>query len=221
MSRTVVIGDIHGREFWKDIVEKEKGAKFVFVGDYLDSFDVSPADQLHNFTQIMRFAKRTGAVTLMGNHDFHYTLYAQETYSGFNSVTSLLVTRDIEQYHKDGLLRTMHKIEDIIISHAGISQAWMDSCEINSVEEINEITHSVPGLLRFAGMDFYGDSPESGPLWIRPGSLIRNRVPGYRQIVGHTMHGKVTEIEGIWFIDTLHCNQYVAIVDGDVEICNI
>ncbi len=36
--KTIVIGDIHGRTSWKDIIEKEQTwDKVIFIGDYFDS----------------------------------------------------------------------------------------------------------------------------------------------------------------------------------------
>ena len=39
--KTVVIGDIHGRTDWKEIVGRYpiEGTMFVFLGDYLDSHE--------------------------------------------------------------------------------------------------------------------------------------------------------------------------------------
>jgi len=36
----LIIGDVHGRTFWKDAVDKylEKCDKVIFLGDYLDEF---------------------------------------------------------------------------------------------------------------------------------------------------------------------------------------
>jgi predicted phosphodiesterase len=39
--KIVAIGDIHGRDYWKQIIEQEQDADvFVFVGDYFDSFTI-------------------------------------------------------------------------------------------------------------------------------------------------------------------------------------
>ena len=50
----VILGDIHGRDIWKKILEIEEKANIVvFVGDYFDSKDgVSGARQLQNFKEI-------------------------------------------------------------------------------------------------------------------------------------------------------------------------
>jgi hypothetical protein len=34
--KTVLIGDIHGRDIWKKIIEKESPNRVVFIWDYLD-----------------------------------------------------------------------------------------------------------------------------------------------------------------------------------------
>ena len=53
--KTVFIGDIHGRSTWKLIVEKEQPDHVVFMGDYFDSFDISAAEQMHNFMEIIAY----------------------------------------------------------------------------------------------------------------------------------------------------------------------
>ena len=58
--KTIIIGDIHGRSVWKQIVEKEQDAhKIVFLGDYFDSFDIKGVEQLHNFNEIIKFKQDT------------------------------------------------------------------------------------------------------------------------------------------------------------------
>ena len=71
----VVIGDIHGRDTWKDIVKRHPNAyKFVFVGDFFDSFKLSVEVMLNNFKEISDFKKENPdkVILLCGNHDFHY-----------------------------------------------------------------------------------------------------------------------------------------------------
>ena len=44
MNKLVAIGDVHGRNTWKQIVEQEQPDTVVFVGDYFDSFDIPGID---------------------------------------------------------------------------------------------------------------------------------------------------------------------------------
>jgi len=39
--KTIILGDTHGRDLWKQIVEIENDAdRIIFLGDYFDSFDI-------------------------------------------------------------------------------------------------------------------------------------------------------------------------------------
>lgn len=55
--KTIVLGDIHGRRVWMDVVNTQTFDKVVFLGDYVDSFDVSGKDQLENLMDIVAFKK--------------------------------------------------------------------------------------------------------------------------------------------------------------------
>ena len=39
--KTLLLGDIHGRNIWKEIIKKETPDRVVFIGDYFDSFDIT------------------------------------------------------------------------------------------------------------------------------------------------------------------------------------
>ena len=73
--KTVIIADVHGRDLWKQIVAQESDAnRFVFLGDYFDSFDIPGLIQMHNFKEIIEFKETSGkeVIMLVGNHDYHY-----------------------------------------------------------------------------------------------------------------------------------------------------
>ncbi len=53
--KLVAIGDIHGRDIWKQIVETEQPNTVVFVGDYFDSFDIPGKVQIDNFKNIIQW----------------------------------------------------------------------------------------------------------------------------------------------------------------------
>ena len=56
--KTIVLGDIHGRNVWKDIVFQEQADRVIFIGDYFDSFDIGPAEQMLNFKDIIEFKEK-------------------------------------------------------------------------------------------------------------------------------------------------------------------
>ena len=76
----LTIGDLHGKDVWKQIINKYNQEddlhKIVFLGDYLDSFDVSKVGQLENLRELIEFKERFPYIVelLIGNHDIQYYL---------------------------------------------------------------------------------------------------------------------------------------------------
>ena len=68
--KTISIGDIHGRDIWKN-VNPSKYDKIIFVGDYVDSFTISNTTILNNLLDIIEFKKsfKNKVILLLGNHD--------------------------------------------------------------------------------------------------------------------------------------------------------
>jgi predicted phosphodiesterase len=86
MKKILVIPDIHGRDYWKKVVNQhiDDVDQIVFLGDYFDSFDIKPLFQIHNFKEIMEIRKMFSdkVITLIGNHDYHYLRFTNSQYSG-------------------------------------------------------------------------------------------------------------------------------------------
>ena len=54
--KIVVLGDIHGRTVWKDIIEKEQPDQVIFLGDYVSTHDcISESDQVSNLLEVLCF----------------------------------------------------------------------------------------------------------------------------------------------------------------------
>ena len=71
----IVIGDVHGRTSWKQIVDKHPGCRLVFLGDYCDPYEKIPGEAvLENLMEIIRLkqAHPDDVILLLGNHDVHY-----------------------------------------------------------------------------------------------------------------------------------------------------
>jgi hypothetical protein len=188
--RLVAIGDIHGRDIWKQIVAKEQDAdEFVFVGDYFDSFTVKGVDQINNFLDIIEFKKQSKVpvTLLLGNHDYHYYPGIDETStSGYQTLMAPSIKHvvdDNKQY-----LQAAYQSGEFVFSHAGLSSEWLDDIVegwdvTNMVDKVNELLQYQPGLIAYRsfkminetewyGAQGYGDETFQGPLWIRPKSLM-------------------------------------------------
>ena len=59
MKPLIAIGDIHGLEDWKAIVEKHPDCRIVFLGDYLDPIEYIPRKRLlQNLCEIILLKKK-------------------------------------------------------------------------------------------------------------------------------------------------------------------
>lgn len=229
--KTILIGDIHGRDTWKGILEKESLnlSRVIFIGDYFDSFNIKGLDQIHNFNEIIRFKESTDleVVMLIGNHDHHY-MNVGETYSGYQPQYQHDIYWVLNENKKH--LQMAYKMDNILCSHAGISSVWLDNKfywnEETLVDDINDLYKYQPTKFNFTGFDPYGDSPQSSPIWIRPKSLVRSNrdsilKKNYIQIVGHTEY-KTINMEmseksygnKYFFIDALENGWYMVYEDN-------
>ena len=244
--KLVAIGDIHGRDIWKQIVAQEQDAdEFVFVGDYFDSFTVKGPDQYNNFLDIIEFKKQSKVpvILLIGNHDHHY--YPGVDDSGTSGYQTLMapsikyIVGDNKQY-----LQAAYQVGEFVFTHAGLSSEWLDDSikdwnVDNVVEKVNELFHYQPGKIAYRsykqvggqvyGAQGYGNEAFQGPIWIRPSALMTANKKTLRkkiiQVVGHTPQDNI-DIEGkstggrYYFIDTLEYNQgqYLIVKDGVVSL---
>lgn len=233
--KSVFIGDIHGEDLWKRVVDQERDADlFVFIGDYFDSLVIPGLDQMHNFKEIVQFKEQSSSkvVMLIGNHDHHYfpEVGKSET-SGFQArlfpSISMLI---IENRHH---LQMAYASEDFLCSHAGVSEVFMDSVygkegwKVTEIaDELNDLFKYKPKAFLYNHLDFshIGDHPSQSPIWIRPKSLMRSSKEirkTYKQIVGHTKMKdlSVSDLKKwtggkYFFIDTLNtAHKYLVKID--------
>ena len=230
--KTVILGDIHGRPHWKDIVVKEQPDRVIFIGDYFDSFDdYNAAEQMWNFEQIINFklSGKAEVIILIGNHDYHYMRGVTEHYSGYQHGAAPAIEQLLEDNKQH--MQMCYQMDDYLFSHAGVSYDWLTVNKWEgweSVEEkVNDLWEYTPRVFGFAGWDPYGDSVISSPIWIRPKSLQRANRDTLRnqfiQVVGHTERNKI-DIEGkstggrYYYIDTLGTSgEYMVIDNGEIK----
>jgi hypothetical protein len=189
------IGDVHGRPFWKHYI-KDDYSVFYFVGDYFDSFDIPFSKQYSNFQEICKAARNDDRIKLcLGNHDYHYLSgVRRQQYSGFQDLNYKKISAVLEE--NIDLMKILYITEDkYIISHAGVTSWFLTSIKGADPIDINEAFEKDRNILNFNGDNIYGDDITQSPIWVRPGSLQSNAIPGYNQIVGHTPVREIAEAE--------------------------
>lgn len=70
-DKILILGDIHGRVIWKEIIEKENPDKIIFLGDYVSthSKNITNEQQISNLKDILDYKKENSnkVVLLRGN----------------------------------------------------------------------------------------------------------------------------------------------------------
>jgi UDP-2,3-diacylglucosamine pyrophosphatase LpxH len=241
--KTVIIGDIHGHNTWKQVIELEQDAdRFIFVGDYFDSFTVPGLIQCQNFQDIIEFKKTSDKVVvlLVGNHDYHYfPEIGDSNTSGYQSRMAPTIQHIITT-NRDHL-QMAYQFDDILVTHAGVSSVWLDDIVVDW--DVDSLDATINDLFRFQpikvgyrsykqvgdqvyGSYGFGDETFQGPLWIRPKSLMEANYDTLRtqirQVVGHTGQKQI-DIKGAstggryYFIDTMP-REYLVVNDGVVSL---
>ena len=219
--KIIVIGDIHGRNTWKDVLNSEETwDKVIFLGDYWDSFDVPFDRQFYNFFDIMQFKKdNPETILLFGNHDLHYIIDSE--YSGYQSVFAYQIREAILKF-KDNF-KVVHQEDKYLFSHAGVTQRFLSDLGVdksNFVDTLNEYLVYKPKVFGFMyggpRTDNYGDNIWQSPMWVRPHSLSINGLKSYLHIIGHTSVKQITIRSNYINCDALEHKRYLVIDDNKI-----
>ena len=223
MKKTIVIGDVHGRDDWKHVLYHAKHYdKMIFIGDYFDSWDIPAMEQMRNFREIVEYKRKypKKVVLLYGNHDLHYLL-EREQYSGFQDKYQMMIKMLLEDA-KD-VMQWAYEEGEYLFTHAGVTISW---CEANNVDQDN-VVQSINELpltaFKFKGVDLSGNNVTQGPCWVRPQSLYQDRIAGHTQVVGHTQGPHIdintmADIPVVYRVDSPDSMEYLSIEDGEAAI---
>ena len=149
--KILIIGDIHGRFFWKEPVieclEKYPDSKIVFLGDYLDPYEIEWTDvkfdykenAINNFKEILEIKKKYNdrVILLIGNHDCSYAISTNICNSrcdlkNYETIKKLFLDNwNLFQLAYEETINGTH----FIFSHAGIHKGYLKLIGIDNIEE--------------------------------------------------------------------------------------
>jgi hypothetical protein len=197
----IYLGDTHGRNTWKKIVEAHPDAdNIVFIGDYFDSRDdISGLEQLRNAQEIVEFKKdreldpTKRVYLLIGNHDQHY--WPGVKHRGGTSGFQAVMLHVFEQFFRENEEHFQMAVilGDRLCTHAGVSDLFLEETGywtgvLNTGEEpridvyLNDLFKYKPNEFSFHAildrgehivLSPYGDDNGQSPIWIRPLALQR------------------------------------------------
>lgn len=221
--KTMVVGDLHGQHELA-LAALDTGYPVIFIGDYLDSFTRSPVEQIQTLKLVLEAIKAGAARGILANHETSYT--KNQRCSGWNPSTQLGVDQiivdtghtDPETFQRKSdidLLEDYIWHEGFLISHAGVSQRYLDLHKITLEEYLAAGDFEQVGRAR-------GGRGIGGLRWC-DWNYEFEPVPGVKQIVGHSRGNSVRERDGNYCIDCLEDTepQVVLIEDGQLEVVNL
>lgn len=203
MSRILVIPDIHLKPWIFDMADQVAPVSYdyiVVLGDLVDDWGKGNDLEAYRGTlnRAAEFAsEHDEAFWCYGNHDVSYLWEQME--SGYSFQARETVIDGITKLEKivEDRYRFVHKIDDVLFSHAGLTETFvLHSCGYH-VSDIEDILAKVN---RMGPDSLWRDS---SPIWARPQHdfyrMFRDDL--YFQVVGHTPVKEPLDACGVLTLD--------------------
>ena len=203
MSRVLVIPDVHLKPWIFDMADRiDEGSydDIVILGDLVD--DWGKGNDLDAYRQTLDRAaefgkKHVGSLWCYGNHDVSYLWDEMESgYSVQARITAIEGITKLENVIEDRY-RFVHRIDDVLFSHAGLTENFVFySCGYH-VKEIDDI---LARINRMGKEELWRDN---SPIWARPQAdfyrMFRDNL--FYQVVGHTPVEEPLDLGGVLTLD--------------------
>lgn len=215
----LTIGDVHGFDTWRhaldywrdDVPNRINDYDYiVFVGDYVDEFELPDSTILKNLMDIIELKKKYSEkiILLWGNHDIQYLKNGNEhRCSGYRPNMYLQLFQLFT--HNSDLFQLAFQIDNYLWTHAGISKGWyienikqqkyiirnnrVDKNFLTKEPDDKNLADTLNRMYELHYDNIYqcsfhrgGRFRISGPLWADKLETYKKPLEGYHQIVGHT-----------------------------------
>lgn len=228
------IPDLHGNSSWKNAIDDGVDL-YVFLGDYVDNFNIKSENIYSNFLDILEFKKKNKdkVILLRGNHDESY-LYLGDPLvpicRGFR-VEMAYNLHFLFKENKD-LFQIAYQKGNYLFTHAGISEAWYkkhkktittlweniaenyDKTGATFSDVINALDETRHRKILFDVGEDRGGSIGSvgGPFWSGYNETKLGVMSGFHHVVGHTHRPSIERIDfdkntSITYCDTLDSSE--------------
>lgn len=187
MSKVLIIPDIHGRSFWKD-VDSSKYDLTIFLGDYVDPYPedkISPDDVIRNLEDLVLFKKdNPNTIFLSGNHDEMYVNDEYASYFSYKDRHDYAHATEIRNLLNQLSMQYVYVLDKYLFTHAGFNNKFDKHIKHQIQKEIQ--------TRDLARVSFYrGGRNDFGSILWSDIREIANSDPNkylskYIQIFGHT-----------------------------------
>lgn len=236
--KILIIPDIHNHVDNVNFILKQEYDKAIFLGDYFDSYNDTPADALKTALWLANSLKNPKHIHLLGNHDAPYAFPKNHQFAhdyGYTDEKQKVINKVISRAEWDQF-KLVHFEGSFMFSHAGLTgeiapYAPSEALARKSIERVagEALKDARSGL-------FHEFLSHKGLLWMRPWDF--EPIPHITQVVGYTptwmikdkgekdQVGKLITPDGgsypkyfgnhvggaVWFFDCLP--EYYGILDG-------
>lgn len=233
---TLIIPDVHGREFWRRAVAERKAAdSVIFLGDYLDPYEnecIYWNDAYRGFLDIVALKRECPekVTLLLGNHDLHY-LFPALRGSRYNKLAANKIRKTFED--NMGCFQMAAECEvaqrKYLFTHAGVHKIWLKKHE-DLFGQVDQVSADTFNKLMFK-KEFVKALGKISP-WrggkAKAGSMIwadvneyessDTRIPDMIQVFGHTQMDEPKVINDSMYC--LDCRRAFVLRDsGLIEQC--
>lgn len=207
----LILGDIHGRNFWKNAItqQQQQCSKIIFLGDYLDPYQafepITRKESMKILDEIIEFKKENNdkVVLLLGNHDIQYitkTFFTRARYDSSNAWhNNKTFANNINLFQLT--YETEVNGKRYLFSHAGLMNSFYernkDLIGEPTSENLNKLLDTKKGIEALCEVSYFRTrawyADISGSIvWSDVGERIQNPSDGNvdrydYQIFGHTI----------------------------------
>ena len=193
--KVLIIPDVHLKPEIFDqamsIMENSDCEMAVCVGDIADDWYHEDDVKLYakTFRKAVEFAEKyPETLWCYGNHDLAY-LWDIIYHPGFSYKAQDIVCEYLEKLDATGNLAVMHRIDNVVFSHAGLTRVFVDDYLKEYSDDIDAMIEAVNDM----GQEELWD--DFSPVWARPQEYYCDGdvVPAeYLNVVGHTPMSDIT-----------------------------
>lgn len=209
--RVLVIPDVHLKPHMFDLAESVPQTEYdaiICLGDIPDDWNATVIDYKRTYERALDFAERHKENTYWcyGNHDISY-IYSSNGIvfheSGFNDEAAMITDTFLKtlKFILGDQLAVIHKIDNVLFSHAGLSVPFIEDYLHYSVnDDINEIITMTNRFVEPSGIWMLWN--DYSPLWVRPQHGFVDLLEPYMHVVGHTPVVSAQKIGNVLSLDT-------------------
>ena len=203
--KVLVIPDVHLKpevfDRAMEIMENSDCEMAVCVGDIADDWGCDGNVELYEKTmkKMIEFAEKyPETLWCYGNHDLAYVWDVYD-HPGFSEDARFIVSEYFEEL--DGIvdLAIMHRIDNVVFSHAGLTHEFVETYLSEYSDDIDAMIEAVNDF----GEDVMWD--DVSPVWARPQQYYSDGdvVPAeYLNVVGHTPVRSIQSQGNLLTVDT-------------------